>query len=167
MNKNFLGTFVLVAGVAICGASLAHDDATGIVKKRMDAMSDIGDQMKTIASMLKGEKQFDAGSLAASATTIADHARKIPHLFPEGSLKKPSEALPAVWFAASRLWLLLTWLPLLAAVSVRCWRVMVWLCVVGVECCQCSVCVCVLVCGVVSVVWVAVHLLVVAAVVGC
>ena len=97
MNKNFLGTFVLVAGVAICGASLAHDGATGIVKKRMDAMSDIGDQMKTIASMLKGEKQFDAGSLAASATTIADHARKIPHLFPEGSLKKPSEALPAVW----------------------------------------------------------------------
>ena len=43
--------FILFGTVAICGASLAHDGATGIVKKRMDAMSDIGDQMKAMAAM--------------------------------------------------------------------------------------------------------------------
>jgi cytochrome c556 len=97
MKNSTLGTFVLITTVAICGASLAHDGATGIVKKRMDAMSDIGKQMKAMASMLKGEQAFDANSVHTSATIIAEHARNIPHLFPEGSMKKPSEALPVVW----------------------------------------------------------------------
>ena len=97
MKCNSLRMFILFGTVAICGASLAHDGATGIVKKRMDAMSDIGDQMKAMAAILKGEQTFDASSVHTSATIIAGHARNIPELFPEGSLKKPSEALPVVW----------------------------------------------------------------------
>jgi len=97
MKSRSLRAFVLLATMAICGASLAHDGATGIVKKHMDAMSDIGKQMKAMASMLKGEQAFDADSVQTSATIIAGHARNIPHLFPEGSMKKPSEALPVVW----------------------------------------------------------------------
>lgn len=97
MKISPLAAFVVLATMAIFGSALAHDGATGIVKKRMDAMSDIGKQMKTMAAMLKGETAFDAGAVQASATKIAGHSRDIPHLFPQGSLKKPSEALPAVW----------------------------------------------------------------------
>lgn len=79
------------------GLAYAHSGATGIVKERMDAMADVGKNMKAIAAIMKGEVAFDGKTVRSSAEVIAAHADKIPHLFPKGSTKKPSEALPAIW----------------------------------------------------------------------
>lgn len=95
--KNLFFVSAVVATIGAAGAVWAHSGATGIVKKRMDAMSDIGKNMKVIGTMLKGEANFDGMAVKTSASAIASHAKEMPQLFPEGSNDKPSEALPSVW----------------------------------------------------------------------
>ncbi len=90
-------TVCAAAGLVLCGFALAHTGATGIVKERMDAMSSIGDNMKVIGAMIKGEAAFDGKRVEAAARVIAGHAEEFPRLFPEGTNEKPSEALPAIW----------------------------------------------------------------------
>lgn len=91
------GTAVLVAGLIMAGAALAHTGATGVVKERMEAMKAIGASMKAIATMIKGAAPYDAAKAAAAGEAIARHAGAIPDLFPEGSSGAPSEALPLIW----------------------------------------------------------------------
>ncbi|MCB1471886.1 MAG: cytochrome c [Rhodobiaceae bacterium] len=89
---------IFALGLAVIStAALAHQGATGVVKQRMEAMKDTASQMKTIAGMVKGESALDAEVVASSATIISRHAEEIPGLFPEGSIRKPSEALPEIW----------------------------------------------------------------------
>lgn len=88
---------VLLSGLIISGFTLAHQGATGVVKERMELMKALGDHMKSMAAMVKGKVPFDAGQMAAGAQAIQDKAPKMVHLFPEGSLRKPSEALPSIW----------------------------------------------------------------------
>ncbi|MGB7206094.1 MAG: cytochrome c [Anderseniella sp.] len=76
---------------------IAHDGATGMVMQRMEAMKEIGTSMKTFGAMLKGEKAFSATEAEAAAMLIAGHGKHIGHMFPEGSLDKPTEALPVIW----------------------------------------------------------------------
>jgi cytochrome c556 len=89
--------------VLVCLASatlaLAHEGATGVVKERMDLMESQKEAMKTIGDMARGKAPFDAAKAADAARDIADTAKKIPDLFPEGSggEKNKSDALPAVW----------------------------------------------------------------------
>lgn len=89
--------------VLVCVASatlaLAHEGATGVVKERMDLMDSQKEAMKTIGDMARGKTKFDAAKAAEAARDIADTAKKIPELFPEGSGgdKNKSDALPAVW----------------------------------------------------------------------
>ena len=83
--------------IATSAIAFAHSGATGVVKLRMDMMGAIGDSMKVIGSMMKGQTAFDANGAKAAAMRIAGHADEIPDLFPEGSTQKPSEALPAIW----------------------------------------------------------------------
>jgi cytochrome c556 len=77
--------------------AFAHEDATGVVKERMDLMDSQKDAMKLIGDMAKGKTPFDAEAATKAATDIATTAKKIPDLFPEGSGGGKSEALPAVW----------------------------------------------------------------------
>lgn len=98
-NKYFYGAAVIGA-ILLVGASqtaLAHGGATGVVKERMDLMSSIGDRMKVIAAMVKGEKSFDAETVADKAGEIAEHGPKVAPTFHEKNLDEPSEALPAIW----------------------------------------------------------------------
>lgn len=90
----------LAAALGIASASaitLAHDGATGMVMQRMEAMKEIGQSMKSIAAMVKGDAAFSGETVQASAAVIAGHAKHMPHMFPEGSLDKPTEALPVIW----------------------------------------------------------------------
>ena len=89
--------YTLVALILSTGAALAHSGAKGVVKQRMEMMGDIAAQMKTVAHMLSGQKAFDPQQITASARQIADHAKGFAHLFPEGSIKSPSEARPEIW----------------------------------------------------------------------
>jgi cytochrome c556 len=96
--KYFRTTMIATLSVVGLSAStLAHTGATGIVMMRMEAMKGIGDSMKTIAAMMKGETEYDGAVVATAATIIAEHAKHIPQMFPEGSTEKPTEALPIIW----------------------------------------------------------------------
>ena len=54
----------ITAGLIVCSFLLAdlansHSGATGVVKERMDAMTDRGDKSKLVADMFKGKTEFD------------------------------------------------------------------------------------------------------------
>lgn len=101
--------FLTVASFALFGASLlagigrptpvdAHSGATGIVKERMELMKGLGDELKGLARVFKGEEAYDAARVAAAARRIeegsGDHMLR---LFPAGSTQHPSEARNAIW----------------------------------------------------------------------
>ncbi len=78
--------------------AFAHGGATGIVKERMDLMGSIGQSMKTLVAMFKGERDYDVETVKAAAASIRDHSgARMTRLFPENSLDKPTETLPTVW----------------------------------------------------------------------
>ncbi len=81
------------------GTSLvnAHGGAKGIVKERMELMKGMGDAMKVMGPMFKGEAPFQPEVVIEKAAYLAEHAKQIPTLTPEGSNDHPSEALPAIW----------------------------------------------------------------------
>ncbi len=84
--------------ILIAGVALAHRDATGIVKQRMDAMTAMGDAMKSLRAMMRGTQAYEAERVTAYAGAIAGRAGdKMMALFPEGSLKHPTRAKPAIW----------------------------------------------------------------------
>ncbi|SEM80802.1 c-type cytochrome [Palleronia pelagia] len=90
-----------LAAIAMTGttvAALAHSGATGIVKERMDGMKAMGDAVKSVAPMMRGEMEYDADTMRAAARTFQQHAGEaMTELFPEGSGGMPSEAKDAVW----------------------------------------------------------------------
>lgn len=64
----------------------------------MDLMKGIGDAMKTLTRMFRGETAYDAERVREAANAINERAGEhITKLFPDGSLQKPTEALPTVW----------------------------------------------------------------------
>ena len=84
--------------VLASGTVYAHRGATGIVKKRMDAITALGSAMKALTAMMRGKHAYNAERVKASAKTIAGHGgESLTSLFPEGSLKPPSRANPAIW----------------------------------------------------------------------
>ena len=86
--------------VAVCltaTAVMAHQGATGVVKQRMDAMSDIAANLKSVNQMLRGSLDYDAESVRNAMQAISDHAAMLPHQFPEGTDAAPSEAAPSIW----------------------------------------------------------------------
>lgn len=89
---------VIAIGLLSAGSVvLAHKGATGVVKDRMMAMKDMGDNMKALSLMVTGKEPFDTGKTKQIASDIKGHAAKIEAVFPEGSLNPPSEALPKIW----------------------------------------------------------------------
>ncbi len=97
MSTRNLGAAICLLAALTTGAAIAHSGAMGVVKERMDAMSDIADQMKLIAAMLSGQTEFDAADAEAAARAIAGHAGGMEQLFPEGSNATPSEAKDEIW----------------------------------------------------------------------
>ncbi len=61
------------------------------------SMKSMGEGMKAIAAMVTGKVPYDAAKTKASAAEIGKHATGIAKQFPQGSIKGPSEALPAIW----------------------------------------------------------------------
>jgi cytochrome c556 len=93
-------TLGLSLAVALGGAASmvhAHSGASGVVKERMQLMKGMGDAMKTMGAMFKGEAPFEPDVVAEEAAHLAEHARKIPEVTPAGSIDHPSEALPIIW----------------------------------------------------------------------
>lgn len=76
-------------------AAAIHADSEGIYKYRSGVMKAVGGQMASLGASLKG--QVFTENLTLHARAMADLADIVPHIFPQGSGTKKSEALPAVW----------------------------------------------------------------------
>lgn len=87
-----------VVSIVAVTAAFAHGGATGIVKERMDAMIALGKAAKSLSSMMRGQDDYDAGTVRAAAAEIEAHAGDaMTKLFPEGSEGMPSEARAEIW----------------------------------------------------------------------
>ncbi|MCP4933155.1 MAG: cytochrome c [bacterium] len=76
----------------------AHKGASGVVKKRMDAMKDMKSQLKVIEQMLESKKHYSAKKIHKALDIIrAQSGAEMSKLFPKGTAHKPSEADPAIW----------------------------------------------------------------------
>lgn len=97
-KKTLLTIGVSASLIAYAGVASAHGGATGVVKERMDAMEAMKDSMKTVSDMFKGKTKYDAEQVKQSAKVIQIHSGEaLTSLFPEGSLKHPSEAKTEIW----------------------------------------------------------------------
>lgn len=96
LSRNGFAATALALSIAGATAALAHSGASGVVKSRMDAMSDIGKHMKIIGEMLRGSAPFEPAEIGAAALVVNEHAGSLPDLFPEGSLHGPTEAKPEI-----------------------------------------------------------------------
>ncbi len=76
----------------------AHEGATGIVKERMGAMKSLGDAMKRLTAIMKGEAPYDSYAVVRNADFLVRHGGDaMTRMFPVGSNPHPSEALPTIW----------------------------------------------------------------------
>lgn len=94
-------THAIIAAWAVIfvsgGVALAHKNATGVVKQRMDLMKGIASEMKRLKPMVNGKAPYDIGIVQQAARAISAHARDIGPTFPKGSTQHPSEASPKIW----------------------------------------------------------------------
>ncbi len=91
---------LLVFSVFVFSVSHSHSDATGIVKNRMDAMTDMGDKSKRVADMFKGKSEFDKQALTDAADAFVRHGAEMISLFPdtkESRTGSDTESLPRIW----------------------------------------------------------------------
>ena len=91
---------LLLLSMLVAGVVHGHSGATGIVKERMDIMSDLGDMSKRVADMFKGKSEFDKQILADAADAFSQHGTRMAELFPdtkESRTGSKTEALPSIW----------------------------------------------------------------------
>ena len=79
---NIARSLVLIMCTFIIAEASSHDGAMGVVKERMDAMSDMSDKSKLVANMFKGKVEFDQITLADAANAFVEHGTKMTTLFP-------------------------------------------------------------------------------------
>lgn len=94
MRKPILATILAVTAASALAHSGVQDPA---VLARMDAMKSIGDSMKVIGNMAKGQTSFDADSAQQAAAEIARHAARTTDLFEARAQDPKSEAKPSIW----------------------------------------------------------------------
>jgi len=89
----------LAAVAVVTALAMAATDATSVIKDRQDTMQQVGDSMKALAAIAKGEAPFYAEVVRTNAETITSHLKKAGDLFPAGSDQGDAEtwAKPEVW----------------------------------------------------------------------
>ena len=75
--------------------ALAHDHATGVVKERMEMMEAMAKRMKAIRARIAAKR--DLAAIKGDAEAITAHASHTAHLFPPGSMQRPTDAKAAIW----------------------------------------------------------------------
>ena len=91
-------TAIVLSIIATGSAALAHGGVKNRdVLARMEVMSAIGQQMKVIGSMAKGEADFDADAVNAALIEIAAQSAQVPAMFETPATDPKSEALPVIW----------------------------------------------------------------------
>lgn len=77
---------------------MAHGNASGVVKERMELMEEMKESMKSMSDIFSGKADYDAQTIKDAARAIRENAgATMTSLFPEGSIHGPSEAKPEIW----------------------------------------------------------------------
>jgi cytochrome c556 len=95
MNKLIPISIVAAAIVSAALAHEGHEHATGVVRERMELMTDMGKRLLTISKRLRANKDFDR--IGPDAQAIEQLAGRITSQFPPGSTQSPTAAKPVVW----------------------------------------------------------------------
>jgi cytochrome c556 len=90
MRRTFLAACAVIMGIS---AGIAADDP---IHARQQLMKANGEAAKNAVAILKGAP-FKLETVQAALKTFIDAAEKGPALFPPGSDKGKTQALPAVW----------------------------------------------------------------------
>ena len=92
-------TMIVIAASALLAlaarAHEGHEHATGLVKDRMESMTDMDRRLKAITRRVKANK--DLSAVAGDAHVIHELADKLVSQFPPGSTQHPTAAKPAIW----------------------------------------------------------------------
>lgn len=94
-----LTRLILIIGASIAAAAaLAHSGGINpAVVPRIETMQGMGQQMKVLGNMAKGEVVFDAKAAQAAVDGIAARAAEVPEVFRAAQTDPKSEALPTIW----------------------------------------------------------------------
>jgi len=99
MKRPLIGFTVLVSSVALLAAACATTQTasktpTEIVEERQKLMKAHGDAWKNVQD---NAKTGNWPAVATNADAMANNAKQIPALFPEGSMTEKSKAKPEIW----------------------------------------------------------------------
>ncbi|MDC3235157.1 cytochrome c [Candidatus Puniceispirillum sp.] len=92
--KQLMIMTILILNILTFGDAIAHSDATGIVKERMDYFKASQSKLKKIRAHISNENYE---SIIPLANSIASWSARMSDYFPAGSDTKPSEASPKIW----------------------------------------------------------------------
>ena len=87
-------SFLLISSIVSIAPLYAQEDATGVVKERMNKFKISKKMMQTIHKSIQNE---DFGTIEESATTLYNWSKEMIKYFPEGSDIAPSEASADIW----------------------------------------------------------------------
>jgi cytochrome c556 len=91
MRRTILAAVAVIIGA---GASVAANDP---IHARQELMKANGKATKAVIPILKGAAPFNLDKVQTALKTYIDSADKGPALFPPGSGKGKTQALPAIW----------------------------------------------------------------------
>ncbi|WP_395667069.1 c-type cytochrome [Methylocella sp.] len=92
----------VLLGLTSLLAAAAAFAAVDPVKERQEILKGIGDETKPVVGMMKGEVPYDQAKVDALLSAYVSAAAKLPALFPPGSDKGKTEALPRIWTEKAR-----------------------------------------------------------------
>ena len=87
-------SFLLISSIVSIAPLYAQEDATGVVKERMNKFKISKKMMQTIHKSIQNE---DFETIEESATTLYNWSKEMIKYFPEGSDVPPSEASADIW----------------------------------------------------------------------
>ncbi len=93
MNRLVQKAALAVAAVLLSGSALA--DAKGDIAYRQGAFKVVGGHMSSMVAIMRGQVRQE--NFAMHAQGMADIAKVIPSVFPEGSGEGKTEALAKIW----------------------------------------------------------------------
>jgi cytochrome c556 len=96
MNRMKITAGIILAATALLPSpSPAHEGATGVVKERMDAMTQAGKAVKDAGERIRAG--HDLSAIKQDAQVIATVTAGIGNQFPAGSDQHPTDAKPEIW----------------------------------------------------------------------
>jgi cytochrome c556 len=88
----------IIVAAFILGATAVAAQNVAVIKERQDHLEKIGDAVKPVGAMYKGEADFDLAKVQAALKVIQEKAPLLPPLFPDDSKTgNDTEALPIIW----------------------------------------------------------------------